>query len=206
MCSAPSSDVEDRSRIFLASGSPRRKILLEQLGIGLELVPAGVDESLCPGESALAYTRRLARAKAAAGWRYLEANTAARRPVLGADTAVVCDGRILGKPGGEAAGLEMLQALSGRWHRVVTAVALRYNDDCLVTHSDTRVKFRVLTAEEAIGYWRTGEPADKAGGYAIQGLGGRFVERIEGSYSGVVGLPLVETEALLGRFSIRCGC
>ena len=205
MCSVPSSGVEGRSFIYLASASPRRKALLEQLGLGLELVPAAVDESLLPGETALAYTRRLARAKAAEGWRRVEANTEAWRPVLGADTAVVCDGRIMGKPESEVSGLEMLASLSGRWHRVVTAVALRYNDDCVLTASDTRVKFRALTAEEAIGYWQTGEPADKAGAYAIQGRGGRFVERVEGSYTGVVGLPLVETEALLRQFSIKCG-
>ncbi len=175
------------------------------MGLALELVPAGVDESLHPGEAVLAYARRLARAKATAGWRHVEAATEARHPVLGADTAVVCEGRIMGKPKDEASGLEMLMCLSGRWHRVVTAVALRYNDDCVLTTSDTRVKFRALTVEEAFGYWRTGEPEDKAGAYAIQGLGGRFVEQIEGSYSGVVGLPLVETEALLRQFSIKCG-
>jgi septum formation protein len=205
MCPVPCSGVDDRAFIYLASASPRRKALLEQLGLALELVPAGVDESLHPGEAALAYTRRLARAKATTGWRHVEAATETRHPVLGADTTVVCEGQIMGKPESEASCLEMLMCLSGRWHRVVTAVALRYNDDCVVTASSTRVKFRALTVEEAVGYWRTGEPADKAGAYAIQGLGGRFVERIEGSYTGVVGLPLVETEALLQQFSIKCG-
>ncbi len=205
MCSALSNGADNPGFIYLASASPRRRVLLQQLGLGLQLVPAAVDESLRPGENALDYTQRLARAKAAAGWQHVEATGQSLHPVIGADTAVVCDGRIMGKPESEAAGLAMLTRLSGRWHRVVTAVALRYNDGCVVTTSDTRVKFRALTGEEALGYWRTGEPADKAGAYAIQGRGGRFIERIEGSYSGVVGLPLAETEALLQQFAVHCG-
>lgn len=200
------SSAADNSRfIYLASASPRRRALLQQLGLILEQVPATVDESLQAGETVLAYTERLARAKASAGWRHLVAAGKPARPVLGADTAVVCDDQILGKPGDEQAGMAMLASLSGRWHQVVTAVALLCRDDCLITSSDTRVKFRVISSTEALAYFRTGEPVDKAGGYAIQGQGARFVERIDGSYSGVVGLPLVETEALLQRLSVKCG-
>ena len=205
MSIVPPSAADESRFIYLASASPRRRVLLQQLGLILEQLPAAVDESLHAGETVLAYTKRLSCAKASAGWRQLVASGKSARPVLAADTAVVCDGQILGKPRNEQAGIAMLDSLSGRWHQVVTAVALLYDNDCLMASSDTRVKFRDISPAEAFAYWRTGEPADKAGGYAIQGQGARFVERIKGSYTGVVGLPLAETEALLGRFSVKCG-
>lgn len=205
MSTAHSSAADQSRCIYLASASPRRWELLQQLGLLVVRLPTGVDETLQADESVLVYTERLACAKAQAGWRQMIAKGKLKRPVLGADTAVVCDDRILGKPADQQTCIAMLASLSGSWHRVVTAVALRYNDDCIVTRSDTRVKFRDITPAQALAYWNTGEPGDKAGGYAIQGHGGRFIERIDGSYSGVVGLPLVETEALLQRFSVKCG-
>lgn len=179
-------------------------MLLRQLGLEFECLPQDIDESLRADELELAYVQRLARAKAESGWQSLPGLGRELLPVLGSDTAVVYDGRILGKPDSDADALQMLALLSGRWHRVVTAVALLHRQQCQLVCSDTRVKFRAIGRTEARAYLDTGEPQDKAGAYAIQGQGGRFVERIEGSYSGVVGLPLVETQALLRQFGIHC--
>lgn len=186
--------------LYLASGSPRRRELLAEIGVPFSVVSAPIDETPLPNESAPAYVERLARAKAAAGLACLEGPAV----VLGADTAVVLDGRILGKPENREDALAMLADLSGREHQVLTAVALsdgqRVHSLCVTS----KVRFRAISAEEAQRYWASGEPADKAGGYAIQGLGAVFVTGLSGSYSAVVGLPLSETAELLGQFGIAC--
>lgn len=190
------------SQLYLASSSPRRRELLTQIGVPFHIVPASIDETPQAGESAVAYVERLARDKALAGLHFLAQR--ADVCVLGADTAVVLDGRILGKPVDRADALAMLQALSGREHEVLTAVAVANRDRCEARVVSSRVTFRSVSMEEAERYWETGEPQDKAGGYAIQGLAAVFVSRVEGSYSAVVGLPLCETAALLADFSIPC--
>lgn len=186
--------------LYLASGSPRRRELLAQIGVPFSVVSAPIDETPLPDEGAPAYVERLARAKAAAGLACIEGPAV----VLGADTAVVLDGRILGKPENREDALAMLADLSGREHQVLTAVAV---SDGLRVHSlcvTSKVCFRAISADEAQRYWASGEPADKAGGYAIQGLGAVFVTGLSGSYSAVVGLPLSETAELLGQFGIAC--
>ncbi|MDX1677900.1 Maf family protein [Arsukibacterium sp.] len=179
--------------IALASASPRRRELLQQIAVPFSLVQVDVDESLKSDESPGAYVTRLARAKAQAGADKLHFAV----PVLGADTIVVVGQHILGKPVDEADFNRMMQLLSGRCHQVLTAVALigRHSSDiCCVT---TEVCFRKLSDADIAAYWQSGEPRDKAGGYGIQGQGGRFVSHISGSYSAVVGLPLCETDLLL---------
>ncbi|MAD77542.1 MAG: septum formation inhibitor Maf [Rheinheimera sp.] len=179
--------------IALASASPRRRELLQQIAVPFSLVKVDVDESLHGNESPQHYVSRLAYAKAMAGALQLQFAL----PVLGADTIVVVDQHILGKPVDQADFTRMMQLLSGRCHQVMTAVALvgkNNSSDCLVS---TEVCFRQLSAADVAAYWQTGEPCDKAGGYGIQGQGGRFVRHISGSYSAVVGLPLCETDLLL---------
>ncbi|MCH4561620.1 Maf family nucleotide pyrophosphatase [Halomonas sp. EGI 63088] len=179
--------------LCLASVSPRRCELLASIGVRVEVCPVDVDETPRPGEAAVDYVTRLARAKALAG---------ARRsplPTLGADTAVVRDGAILGKPRDREHAAAMLRSLSGRDHQVLTAAAVTGPAGLLDVWVSTRVVMREIGEAEIDAYWATGEPADKAGGYAIQGLAAVFVERIEGSHSAVVGLPLFETAALLRR-------
>lgn len=180
--------------VILASGSPRRAELLRQIGITFEVrLPAvAVDETPLADESAAAYVRRLAREKAAA-----VAASAPDRVVLAADTTVVLDGRILGKPVDAADAVAMLLALQGREHEVLTGVAVDCAGAIRCTVVRTAVRFRAVDREEAQAYWRTGEGADKAGAYGIQGIGAIFAEALEGSYSNVVGLPLAETERLL---------
>lgn len=183
--------------LFLASASPRRRELLAQCGIACERVAAAaVDETPLPGEAPRELVLRLAVAKARAG-----AAALGRRPglVLGADTEVALGDRVFGKPGDEAAGEAMLAALAGRTHEVLSAVALvdAATGRLATRLSVSRVRFRAIAPAEARAYWASGEPADKAGGYAVQGRGGAFVERLEGSYSGVVGLPLFEVLDLL---------
>jgi septum formation protein len=178
--------------VVLASGSPRRVELLNQIGVRHVVRPADIDESALPGEAPRTYVARLAAAKAEAGW------TQARpRPVLAADTAVVLGTELFGKPADLNEGRRMLAALSGRTHRVLTAVALRTPDGLSEALSESEVTFRVLAPEEIDRYWATGEPLGKAGGYAIQGLAATFITRVAGSYSGVMGLPLADTAALL---------
>jgi septum formation protein len=181
--------------IYLASGSPRRRELLQQIGVPFRVVAAAVDEAVLPGEEPLVYVTRLAAAKADLGWgRNRDATDGA---VLAADTAVVLDGKILGKPadGKDAEG--MLRQLSGRTHEVLTAVALRTAKGLKSRISRSEVTFRSIAAAEARAYWESGEPRDKAGAYAIQGRAAVFVAELRGSYSGVVGLPLFETAELL---------
>lgn len=186
--------------LYLASGSPRRRELLIQIGVPFTPLSAPIDETPLPGESASAYVERLARAKAAAGCAQLSGAGV----VLGADTAVVLDGQILGKPENREHALAMLAELSGREHQVLTAVALNDGQRCQSLCVTSSVRFRAISRDEAERYWDSGEPLDKAGGYAIQGLGAVFVTALAGSYSAVVGLPLSETAELLGRFAIAC--
>ncbi len=193
--------------LYLASGSPRRRELLEQIGVPFSVVSAPIDETVLPGESAVAYVQRLALAKAEAGLARLLSEGAlaqAGAVVLGADTAVVLDGRILGKPDNQAHALAMLAELGGREHQVLTALALSDGESRHLQCVSSSVQFRPIAGAEAERYWASGEPADKAGGYAIQGLGAVFVTALEGSYSAVVGLPLCETAELLARFGIDC--
>lgn len=188
--------------LYLASGSPRRRELLAQIGVPFVTLIASIDETALPGEPAERYVERLARDKALAGLATLV--DAGDAVVLGADTAVVLDGRILGKPADRAEALATLAALSGREHQVLTAVALAAGGRLESRVVASRVSFRTLAAGEAEAYWASGEPCDKAGSYGIQGLAAVFVERLEGSYSAVVGLPLCETAQLLGAFAIPC--
>ncbi len=188
--------------VYLASASPRRRDLLQQIGVSFRCVGTAVDESALPGEAPEAYVRRLAAAKAEAGWQ--AAGGAAGAPVLGADTAVVRGGTLMGKPRDRDDALSMLQRLSGRSHRVLTAVALRTQAGLGVAVSDSEVWFRDIDAAEAAAYWDSGEPKDKAGAYAIQGLAAVFVVRLHGSYSGVMGLPLFETAQLLRAAGVPC--
>jgi septum formation protein len=188
--------------LYLASGSPRRRELLTQIGVPFTVVSAAIDETPLANESAVAYVERLARGKAAAGFAALGQGLGGC--VLGADTAVVVDAKILGKPVDQADALAMLMALAAREHEVLTAVALTDGTRCEALCVSSLVRFRDIALEEATAYWRSGEPRDKAGGYAIQGLGSVFVTGLNGSYSAVVGLPVCETAQLLARFDIPC--
>lgn len=189
--------------LYLASGSPRRQALLAQIGVESKPHPVDLDESVLAGESPEAYVCRLAEAKALTAWAQLSAADNAHYPVLGSDTCGVLQGEILGKPRDQAHATAMLSAMSGRTHDVLTAVAVTYQGTTDVVLSRTQVRFRTLTPAMIARYWTTGEPADKAGAYGIQGLGGAFVEHIDGSYTGVVGLPLAQTAELLERFNVR---
>ncbi|MES0872804.1 Maf family protein [Sinimarinibacterium thermocellulolyticum] len=188
------------NQLLLASRSPRRQDLLRQLGLRFALCAADVLEQPRPGEAATDYACRMALAKAHAG---RQASGTTMLPVLGADTDVVLDGEVLGKPADRDHGIALLQRLSGRTHQVVSAVALVDGARQAVRLSVTEVCFGDITPAMAQAYWASGEPADKAGGYAIQGLGAAFVREIRGSYSGVVGLPLYETCELLRDFGIE---
>ena len=188
--------------LYLASGSPRRRELLNQIGVPFTVVSAAIDETPLTHEPAVTYVERLARGKATAGFVALGQPSGAC--VLGADTAVIIDGQILGKPVDQADALAMLMALSGREHEVLTAIALTDGQRCETRYVSSLVRFRQVSVEEATTYWHSGEPQDKAGGYAIQGLGSVFVAGLNGSYSAVVGLPVCETAQLLGQFGIPC--
>jgi septum formation protein len=176
--------------LHLASSSPRRREILAALGLNFSHGGVDIDESRRPGEGLAAMALRLAEEKArVAGVDDL--------PVLAADTIVVLGDRVFGKPASREDALWMLESLSGRVHRVITGVALWSRETLATAASDTEVRFRDIRPDEALAYWQSGEPRDKAGAYGIQGLGGIFVESIKGSYSGVVGLPVFETAALL---------
>lgn len=185
------------SDFILASRSPRRRELLTGLGLSFDCAPADIDETRRADESAEAFVERLALGKAAA------VAVSTRMPVLGADTEVVVDGETLGKPAGESDTLVMLERLSGRTHEVLTGIAVTAGDRTESRVVRTRVTLRDTTPAERAAYHATGEPADKAGAYAIQGLGAIFVAHIDGSYTNVVGLPLFETVELLGQFGIN---
>lgn len=187
--------------VVLASASPRRRDLLRQIGVRFVVVPAHIDETRRAGEPATDYVRRMALDKAEKVWRESPPNGV---PVLGADTAVVLGEDVLGKPADEDDAVAMLMRLSANRHLVLSAVALVGAHGHHLEVVATQVDFRALTAAECRRYWATGEPSDKAGAYAIQGLGAVFVRALTGSYSGVVGLPLAETYRLLRLCGISC--
>lgn len=187
-------------RLILASSSPRRQELLTQIGVPFSVQVPAIDETPLVGEAPPAYVQRMAEEKA----RAVLAQQAGDVCVLAADTSVIVDGLILGKPADAADAKAMLLRLSGREHQVLSAIAVA-DQSRLNSHVvSCKVAFRTLTDAEIDAYWLTGEPRDKAGSYAIQGLGAVFVQAIHGSYSAVVGLPLAETAALLGEFAIAC--
>lgn len=197
------------NRIYLASRSPRRRELLNRLGIGFadllarELHGEDVDETPVAGETPREYVLRVARDKAALGWRQVTTHELERLPVLAADTSVVLGKDILGKPDDAEHAKRLLERLSGRAHEVISAVALEYEGRIETAMSVSTVEFRELEAAEIARYVSGGEPLDKAGAYAIQGAAAQFVRRFEGSYSGIMGLPLIETAGLLQRFGIN---
>ncbi|MEL7399215.1 MAG: Maf family protein [Pseudomonadota bacterium] len=188
--------------IYLASKSPRRRELLAQIGVKHRVLSVDVPEQQGPNETPHEYVERLARDKALAGCRELEAQGLPLAPVLGSDTLGILGGRVFEKPRDRADAVTMLKALSGQTHQILSAVALVSGDRLAVTTVTTEVTFRELGESEILRYWDTGEPADKAGAYAIQGMAAVFVERIAGSYSAVVGLPLTETAQLLEDFGV----
>ena len=185
-------------QIILASASPRRKELLDQIKVIYKVYPVDLDETPLPNETPLDYVQRLAAEKSAA----CKAKLNTEIPVLAADTAVYWEGVIMGKPKNQADCLAMLMQLSGKTHQVYSAISLRGREHTQAV-SITEVTFRCLTEREILDYWHSGEPVDKAGSYAIQGIGGVFVESIKGSFSGVVGLPLFETAELLSKQGIE---
>ena len=187
---------------YLASRSPRRRRLLEVVGLEFSVLEPEIDERMREGETAEDAVGRLATEKAAAGVSMLGRDNAPVCPVLAADTMVVIDGEVLGKPRGADRASVMLERLSGRTHRVLTAVAVHDGDSVRHRTSESLVTMKPLARWEIERYWASGEPRDKAGAYAIQGLGSGFVVRLEGSYSGVVGLPLYETRELLATVGI----
>lgn len=186
--------------LYLASASPRRRELLTQLGMTFSMVRADIDESAMAGEAPAALVERLAQQKAQAGFAALSAAQQADGIVLGADTIVVVDQQILGKPKDEADFSLMMQALSGRGHQVLTAIAFCHGNQLCSAVVSSDVRFKALTTEEIAWYWQSGEPQDKAGGYGIQGLGGRFISHLNGSFYAVMGLPLFETAELYQQF------
>jgi septum formation protein len=197
-------------RIYLASRSPRRRDLLKQIGVSFEVLMlrsqppsrADVDETPLPGETPLEHTQRLCRVKADAGWARLLERHLPRFPVLAADTIVTLDGVIIGKPASVADAATILARLSGREHQVCTSVAVCFDQRTEWRSAFTTVVFRVLLEKEIRAYCASAEPMDKAGAYAIQGRAASFISRIEGSYSGVMGLPLYETAELLRLFGL----
>lgn len=189
--------------LILASASPRRRELLQQIGVPCEVMPVDLCEDVRADEAPHDYVERLAREKAQAGFqRALEAGQAESVAVLGSDTSVILDGEILGKPRDAADAVAMLLRLSGRTHEVMTGVAVADAQRCLSQVVTTTVTFVAFDEACAQAYWTSGEPADKAGAYGIQGLGAVLVAGIDGSYSAVVGLPLAETAMLLKEFDI----
>lgn len=184
-------------QIILASASPRRSELLKQIGVRHSIMAVDIDETPWPNETPAAYVERVAAEKSA----LCLAQAGSALPVLAADTSVICDGRILGKPDDLQHAIEMLSHLSGRSHQVYSAVSLRGAEHWQAL-SISEVRFRQLSHQEIVAYWQTGEPHDKAGAYAIQGLASVFIEAMSGSFSGVMGLPLFETAQLLSRAGI----
>lgn len=188
-------------QLILASGSPRRRELLDQIGIRYHVAAADIDETPFPNEPPETLALRLAKEKVQAVWQASDKSL----PVLGADTHGVLDGEWLMKPENEADARAMLLRMSGRSHAIYSAVVICSQAGCVSAVSCSHVWFRQLDEAEIAAYWATGEPCDKAGAYAIQGLGAIFVERLEGSYSGVMGLPLFETANLLKQIGLSIG-
>lgn len=190
-------------KIYLASHSPRRRELLKQIGVNFSVIVPDINESPLEHEPANDYVARIARIKAEVCWMRVTERKLPRLPVLAADTTVAQGKHIVGKPSGTEHACEILRQLSGKKHRVCTAVAMAYEDKLKVLLSVTTVHFRHLSEHEIRSYAASGEPMDKAGAYAIQGRAAAFVERIEGSYSGVMGLPLFEVAQLLDHFGLK---
>jgi septum formation protein len=189
-------------KLILASASPRRQELLNQIAVQFSVQAQDIDESLKQDESAEDYVCRMAKEKAQSA---LDAHVDSEHQIiLAADTVVVCDDEIMGKPADKQQSAMMLGKLSGRQHRVLSAICLASGERFESALSESWVSFRNISEQEARAYWQSGEPAGKAGSYAIQGLAAIFVTRLEGSYSGVMGLPLYETAALLDSFGIDC--
>ncbi len=186
-------------KICLASASPRRSELLDQIGVQYEVCPTDIDERIGEKETSDAYVTRMATEKAARASQQLRNKNL---PVLAADTIVVIDEKILGKPENQSEAVAMLQALRGRTHKVLTAVVLVYQNRQSIRLSRSDVRFSQFSDEEIDRYWESGEPRDKAGAYAIQGKAALFIESLEGSYSGVMGLPLYEVGQLLDELEI----
>ncbi len=195
-------------KVYLASQSPRRRELLRQIGIDFELLlvreraPRGPDvsETVLPGESVEDFVRRVCRAKASAAWARVKERSIRSHPVLAADTIVCVEGVLLGKPADRADAARMLALLSGKMHRVLSAVAIQFGERLEMAVSDSMVRFCELSPKDIAEYIGSGEPMDKAGGYAIQGRAAAFIPELRGSYSGVMGLPLYETAELISRF------
>lgn len=200
-------------QIFLASRSPRRRELLQQIGVGHELLLLrvapqrgfDVDESPRAGEMPRTYALRVASAKASVGLNVMSRRACMLKPVLAADTTIALDNRIIGKPQDSEHAQEILAQLSGRDHLVITAVAMAYADRFETRVSESRVWMKPLDPQVIRRYIQSGEPMDKAGAYAVQGRAAAFITRIEGSYSGIMGLPLAETAELLAIFGIEVG-
>lgn len=198
----------ENPQIYLASRSPRRRALIEQLGIRYQALDVEIDEQPREGEEPATYVERLALEKASSGWQQLDTE---RVPVLGADTCIVLNNKIVGKVDSPEQSISLMKQYSSNSHQVLTGIALvgqviagnRPEVKRQVRVSRTTVTFRSLTDEECKQYWDTGEPAGKAGGYAIQGLAAAFIKKIDGSYSGVMGLPLCELAELLATFNIQ---
>jgi septum formation protein len=198
-------------RIYLASRSPRRRELLKQIAVPFEVLlfrehglrGRDMEEAPRAHEAPEAYVQRVARDKADAGWLRVQQRSLPRFPVLAADTAVCLGGKIFGKPPDRTGAVAMLKELSGREHRVITAVVLKFDTAVDVIVNDNVVRFRELADAEIADYVDTGEPFDKAGGYAIQGRAAAFIPEILGSYTGVMGLPLYETASLLRKYQTR---
>ncbi|WP_291990028.1 Maf family protein [Candidatus Accumulibacter sp. ACC007] len=195
-------------RVHLASRSPRRRELLAQIGVGFDTIAfrdaqrgdPELDETPLPGEEAAAYVERVARNKASLGWRIVNWRGLLLQPVLAADTSIEMDGELIGKPLDVDDAQRILRRLSGRTHRVLTAVAVSFDERTELLCSISEVRFRKLDDDEIARYVASGEPMDKAGAYGIQGRAAMFIEHIAGSYTGVMGLPLCETAQLLKRF------
>ena len=190
--------------IYLASQSPRRRELLEQIGISHKVIKVDIDENPLPDETPEDYVVRIASEKARAAF-----TADMQQPLLAADTTVTCNGQILGKPANQADFVNMMQLLSGKTHEVLTAIAVTASSPnqtdgikTITRLSRSKVSFRALSEKEILNYWENGEPRDKAGGYGIQGLGAVFIKHIQGSYSGIMGLPLYETAELLSEFGV----
>jgi septum formation protein len=200
-----------QNKIYLASKSPRRRELLRQIGIDFELLllrdtlPRGPDvtEIVLPGELPEIYVARVTQEKASAAWKLMQMRRLPLRPVLAADTTVVLGQQILGKPASQTEAIAMLRQLSGQTHQVLTSLAVHYEDKNLHCTQASEVTFTTLSEAQIQAYCASQEPYDKAGGYGIQGMAARYISHISGSYSGIMGLPLFETTALLRQAGIR---
>jgi septum formation protein len=201
----------ERPSVYLASKSPRRQELLRQLGIDFTELRVreapgrepDITETPRDSEAPVEYVKRVARLKASVAWHRMTRRNLAPKPVLAADTEVVLEGRVLGKPRDPPDAIEMLSALSGRTHEVLTAVAVRWEAQLALGVSSSRVTFRAIPRDEIERYIATGEPFDKAGAYAIQGRAAAFIRHLDGSYSGVMGLPLFETGEILAKIGYQ---